>query len=163
MKSFSIYENQTRISLLIIKSRDTSNGIIGHFLASLFADSIPFPYDIPWSQLAVFKSKVCVTSEGFLAVIICDHHYKTMADRLKTVLGHIQSPKLPGNVCVSFVATNSSINIALHRFFFFLSFQKLQYNIVCHMIHLPNMVLISLYTLSILFCIGNQILCSITR
>jgi hypothetical protein len=36
-------------SLLIIKSRDTSNGKIGHFLASLFADSIPFPYDIPWS------------------------------------------------------------------------------------------------------------------
>jgi hypothetical protein len=27
---------------------DTSNGEIGHFLASLFADSIPFPYDIPW-------------------------------------------------------------------------------------------------------------------
>ena len=45
MKSFSIYE---RISLLIIKSRDTSNGKIGHFLASLFADSISFPYDIPW-------------------------------------------------------------------------------------------------------------------
>ena len=39
-----------RISLLIIKSRDTSNGKIGHFLASLFADSIPFPYDIPWFQ-----------------------------------------------------------------------------------------------------------------
>ena len=27
-----------------------SNGKIGHFLASLFADSIPFPYDIPWYQ-----------------------------------------------------------------------------------------------------------------
>jgi hypothetical protein len=59
-----------------------------------------------------------------LAVIICDHHYETMADRLKTVLGHIQSPKLPGNVCVSFVATNSSINIALHRFFFFYRFKN---------------------------------------
>jgi hypothetical protein len=33
----------TRISLLIIKSQDTSNGKIGHFLASLFADSTPFP------------------------------------------------------------------------------------------------------------------------
>ena len=42
MKSFSIYENWTRISLLIIKSWDTSNGKIGHFLASLFADSIPW-------------------------------------------------------------------------------------------------------------------------
>ena len=30
-----------------IKSRDTSNGKIGHFLASIFADFIPFPYDIP--------------------------------------------------------------------------------------------------------------------
>ena len=33
MKSISIHANQTRISLLIIKSRDTSNGKIGHFLA----------------------------------------------------------------------------------------------------------------------------------
>ena len=57
MKSFSIYENQTRNSLLIIKSRDTSNGKIGHFLASLFADSIPFPYDIP-----------CVWTEYFLLI-----------------------------------------------------------------------------------------------
>ena len=47
MKSFSIHANQTRISLLIIKSRNISNGKIGHFLAYLFADSIPFPYDIP--------------------------------------------------------------------------------------------------------------------
>jgi hypothetical protein len=36
-----------KISLLIIKSQGTSNGKIGHFLATLFADSIPFPYDIP--------------------------------------------------------------------------------------------------------------------
>jgi hypothetical protein len=43
----SIHANQTRISLLIIKSRNISNGKIGHFLAYLFADSIPFPYDIP--------------------------------------------------------------------------------------------------------------------
>jgi hypothetical protein len=42
MKSFSIYENETR------KSRDTSNDKIGHFLASLFADSVPFTYDISW-------------------------------------------------------------------------------------------------------------------
>ena len=53
MKSFSICENQTRISLLIIKSLDTSNGKIGHFLASLFADSVPFPYDIPCSNTQV--------------------------------------------------------------------------------------------------------------
>ena len=26
----------------------TSNAKIGHFLASLFADAVPFPYDIPW-------------------------------------------------------------------------------------------------------------------
>jgi hypothetical protein len=42
-----------RISLLIIKSRDTSNGKIGHFLASLFADSIPFPYDIHWFRHSI--------------------------------------------------------------------------------------------------------------
>ena len=42
--------------LLIIKSRDTSNGKIGHFLAYLFADSIPFPYDIPCFDLALHFS-----------------------------------------------------------------------------------------------------------
>jgi hypothetical protein len=45
----------------IIKSRDTSNGKIGHFLASIFADSIPFPYDIPclgpiWLEIMVFNT-----------------------------------------------------------------------------------------------------------
>jgi hypothetical protein len=43
-----------RISLLIIKSWDTSNGKIGHFLALLFAGSIPLPYDIPCQKYSIF-------------------------------------------------------------------------------------------------------------
>ena len=59
-------ENQTRISLLIIKSRDTSNGKIGHFLAYLFDDSIPFTYDIPWKSTHL--TKICL-----LPVRKCSH------------------------------------------------------------------------------------------
>ena len=42
--------------MLIIKSRGTSNGKIGHFLASLFSDFVPFPYDIPWLGRAIVVS-----------------------------------------------------------------------------------------------------------
>jgi hypothetical protein len=65
----------TRISLLIMKSRDTSNGKIGHFLASLFADSIPCIYiSVDWcnqktASLYTYQSTYAIRKRHIIAVL----------------------------------------------------------------------------------------------